>query len=396
MAGGSLPPPDPFSNPPKKVRDNDGLHKRRGIWHYKIKAAHRWKEVSTGLRSYQEARQKRLRDLQAHAAGALPTDLAKTNFSKTADTWLEGRKKLVAPKTYQTERDRLVPLKAAFGSLRLRDIGIEAITAFQLERLNLVAPRTINMEIEVLRMILRAARLWGPIADEYTPLPRKGTGPGRALSSEEEAKLFKTAASSSRWEIAYHVAVLAAHTTMRSCEIKGLRLGDVDLLQRLIRVRRASTKTDAGCRVIPLSNQASWALAKILERAREIGVSHSEHFILPSFRYRHTKQSDPGRGQSGYDLTKPMKTWRTAWRSLTEKAGLAGLRFHDLRHHCITRLAENGVPEQTLMAIAGHVSKEMLDHYSHIRMKAKRDAIASLDSAHSSIHGVANAEELVN
>jgi hypothetical protein len=31
------------------------------------------------------------------------------------------------------------------------------------------------------------------------------------------------------------------------------------------------------------------------------------------------------------------------------------------------------------MSIAGHVSKEMLQHYSHIRMEAKRTAVAALD-----------------
>ena len=51
----------------------------------------------------------------------------------------------------------------------------------------------------------------------------------------------------------------------------------------------------------------------------------------------------------------------------------------NLRHHCITKLAEAGVPDQTLMSIAGHVSREMLEHYSHIRMQAKRDAVAALE-----------------
>ena len=74
-----------------------------------------------------------------------------------------------------------------------------------------------------------------------------------------------------------------------------------------------------------------------------------------------------------------MKSWRSAWRKLTRKAALGGLRFHDLRHHCITRLAEAGVPEQTLMSIAGHVSREMLEHYSHIRMQAKREAVSMLE-----------------
>ena len=46
------------------------------------------------------------------------------------------------------------------------------------------------------------------------------------------------------------------------------------------------------------------------------------------------------------------------------------LRPHDLRHHAITKLAESSESsEQTIMAIAGHVSREMLEHYSHISVK---------------------------
>jgi len=42
-----------------------------------------------------------------------------------------------------------------------------------------------------------------------------------------------------------------------------------------------------------------------------------------------------------------------------------------LRHHAITKLAESPeAGEQTIMAIAGHVSREMLEHYSHVRQEA--------------------------
>ena len=75
----------------------------------------------------------------------------------------------------------------------------------------------------------------------------------------------------------------------------------------------------------------------------------------------------------------PMKGWRSAWRTLTRKAGLKGLRFHDLRHHAITELAEMGLSDQTIMSIAGHVSQEMLAHYSHIRLDAKRNALEGLN-----------------
>jgi len=34
---------------------------------------------------------------------------------------------------------------------------------------------------------------------------------------------------------------------------------------------------------------------------------------------------------------------------------------------------------RTIMSIAGHVSREMLNHSSHIRMNAKREALELLD-----------------
>jgi hypothetical protein len=36
------------------------------------------------------------------------------------------------------------------------------------------------------------------------------------------------------------------------------------------------------------------------------------------------------------------------------KSPLAGLRFHDLRHHAITELAESQASDATVMSIAGH------------------------------------------
>ena len=223
-------------------------------------------------------------------------------------------------------------------------------------------------------------RVWASIADDFKSLPEARRGPGRALSPEQEHNLFKVACSKPGWTVAYFAALLAANTTARGCEVKGLRLGDVDLLNKTLTIRRASTKTDAGARVVPLNVDAMLACTRLLDRARKLGSVAQEHYLLPAALFRHTKTGDELNGSSGYDPTKPMQTWRTAWRALTVAASLPGLRFHDLRHHSITKLAEAGVPDQTLMAIAGHVSREMLEHYSHIRMAAKRDAVAALDA----------------
>jgi Phage integrase family len=60
------------------------------------------------------------------------------------------------------------------------------------------------------------------------------------------------------------------------------------------------------------------------------------------------------------------------------KSSTAGLRFHDLRHHAITELAESQASDRTIMSIAGHVSQRMLAHYSHVRIEAKRKALDAL------------------
>jgi integrase len=135
-----------------------------------------------------------------------------------------------------------------------------------------------------------------------------------------------------------------------------------------------------GAGFIPLNAAAAAALKQLLKRATLLGAKEPEHYLFPGFSFRHTQEPGITPKGAGYDPTKPMVSWRTAWRNLTRSAGLRGLRFHDMRHHAITKLAENGVPDQTLMAIAGHVSKEMLEHYSHIRMEKKRAAVESLTS----------------
>jgi integrase len=79
------------------------------------------------------------------------------------------------------------------------------------------------------------------------------------------------------------------------------------------------------------------------------------------------------------DLQRPMGSWRKAWR-LACKAACVRHRPHDMRHTFISRLAEDPtVSEQTIKALAGHVSRQMLERYSHIRSQAKQAAIQALD-----------------
>ncbi|WP_334238937.1 site-specific integrase [Terriglobus sp. ADX1] len=72
-----------------------------------------------------------------------------------------------------------------------------------------------------------------------------------------------------------------------------------------------------------------------------------------------------------------MTSFKTACRNVRKKATVKG-RWHENRHTLITDLAESGAGDQTIMDIAGHVSREMLKHYSHIRMEAKRRAVEGI------------------
>jgi len=55
-------------------------------------------------------------------------------------------------------------------------------------------------------------------------------------------------------------------------------------------------------------------------------------------------------------------------------------RLHDLRHSFCTKLADERVPESTMLDMMGHVSAAMLRRYSHIRVQARKDAIRKLES----------------
>jgi hypothetical protein len=111
------------------------------------------------------------------------------------------------------------------------------------------------------------------------------------------------------------------------------------------------------------------AVARMLKRADLLGHAEPGHYLWPACQW--------GR----YVPSKPMLQWDTDWRALRDGAGLNGLRFHDLRHTVITELAEMGVADHVLESISGHLSRRMLEHYSHIRIDAKRQALDALDAA---------------
>lgn len=152
---------------------------------------------------------------------------------------------------------------------------------------------------------------------------------------------------------------------LRSGEIRNLKWLHVDLDKKFLTVGRSKTQAGEG-RTIPLNP----ALQSALEH-------HAEWYALRFGRIEPDWYLFPFGRANDLDPTRPITTIKTASSNARERAGVEG-RMHDSRHTLITELSESGAGDQTIMDIVGHVSGQMLKHYSHIRMQAKRDALQAI------------------
>ena len=357
------------------------LVKRGKTWHCHFVVNGQRFRQSLETTDWREAQSKE-KDLIAQASeGKLTqnsTNLARQPFGLAADEYVTSRKLELASASQEKEKQLLVQLRAYFKQEPLKSITAKRITQYRVWRSDQkVGPATLNAELGILRRILKRARLWARVADDIRPLKEPSTI-GKALTEEETMRLVKTAAMRPEWETAYLAAILCLNTTSRGCELKGLQWSDVDLFTRTVTIRKS--KTAAGERTVPLTDVACSALGRLRTRAEAFGPIQPSHYVFAAFVPKFTFNGNQvvGYTVTEFDPTKPLKSWRSAWRTLTKKAGLPGFRFHDLRHCAITQLAESGASDSTIMAIAGHVSRRMLERYSHVRMEAKRKALEAL------------------
>jgi integrase len=163
--------------------------------------------------------------------------------------------------------------------------------------------------------------------------------------------------------------MITANTTVGPEEIRCLRLKDIDVAAQTITVREGA-KNKYRERTVELNDDALWAVSELLKRAAKMGALDAEHYFLP-----HRAPAEGGKP----DPTRPVNSWYGGWYALRKAAGLPTLRRYDLRHDAITRLLEDeNVSERTVVEIAGHVSRKMLDRYSHVRSDNRREALDRL------------------
>lgn len=205
------------------------------------------------------------------------------------------------------------------------------------ERLKEIAPATVIRELSYFSSIITHARKeWGiniinPVA--LVARPKNPQGRSRILDAAETSALFEALRPTGRRSIwMLPLVKLALETAMRRGELLGLRWECVDLQRRTIYLQLTKNGTS---RTVPLSTHAIQILCDI-PRNLDGRVFPLTHEVVSQAFSRARKQ-----------------------------AGIKDIRFHDLRHMAITRLAEKLPNLIELSAVSGHKSLAMLKRYYH-------------------------------
>ena len=265
-------------------------------------------------------------------------------FKEWAKTYLD----LEAVKTLRSYQDRveimerqLVPFFGGKILSEIRPADVEAYRGQRMKRDGMKAStQTINNDHIVLKHCLNVAVRRGLLAGNpaaRVPMPNPQNERDRVLSEEEWGKLYHAAKTHLR-----PVLLLAYQLGQRMGEIVNLSWDRVDLKRGFIMLRSIDTKTKTS-REVPMTPDVKLTL----QRLAKVRSLHSRHVFL----YKR----------------KPLRDFRTAFRTAMTEAGVSGFRFHDLRHCAATNLRRAGVDTTTAMQIVGHTSPQMWKRYNHIQ-----------------------------
>lgn len=311
-------------------------------------------------------------------------------FDKALSRYLSEVVPTKKPATQETDRYCAVPLRAYFGKYSLAAISPDVVATYRDQRLatplkrkdpktgeakvlldrvtgkpKLLSANSVRLELALLSHLFNTAiREWrlglvrNPVSGIRKPSP--GVGRDRRLSEAEEVRLRHALASLSNPMLGW-IFDIALETAMRSGEIAGLHIQQVDVKRRVVRL--TDTK-NSSARTVPLTRHAADVFALALDNP-----TRPEGCDLVFF------------GEPGRDGKRRPYTFAKVWNGIKTSLGLDDLHFHDLRHEAVSRLVEAGFSDQVVSAISGHRSQQMLKRYTHLRGE---DLVDQLDEAEES------------
>lgn len=248
-------------------------------------------------------------------------------------------------------------LEPFFGDMRAANVDTDQITKYiSARKTDKAANGTINRELALLR---RAFTLG------YKSKPRKVSAlldlsehmleennVRTGFVTEEQYRTLAEKAAGQLWLRA--MLALGYTYGFRKAELLNMKMGQVDLLARTIRLNPGETKNGEG-RTVTLTD-ACYLL--VVELARK-------------------KQPDDSllTRSSG----EPVRDFRGAWAALTEAAKMPGLLFHDLRRSAVRNMVRRGVTERVAMRISGHKSRSVFDRYDIVSESDLADAALKVE-----------------
>ncbi len=307
-------------------------------------------------------------------------------------------------------------LTPVFGKKLIVDIDARDILRYQQARQSEGASnRTVNIEVGILRGVLKRAGLWARVQPNVEMLPERDDA-GRALTAEEEARLLAECGKS-RSRLLLPFVTLAIETAARYGTLRRLQWKNVDLASRCLTFGKDKTRAGSG-RTIPLTPRATETLRFWAESFPE---REPEHYVFPCERYGGLGTDEAfGFADSVVyetDPTKPIGSIKTAWETArtrtrchcprcesgrlveaakpvtgylcsdcywqTEKLppGLTMVRFHDLRHTGVSRMIAARVPLPIIARIVGWSAgtlAKMSARYGHFSIEEMRVALESI------------------
>lgn len=209
---------------------------------------------------------------------------------------------------------------------------------------------TVRLELALLGHLFTVAiKEWGiglpfnPVSNIRRPAP--GSGRNRRLTPEEQTRLLQAVDKHSNPMFGWIVRI-AVQTGMRLSEIATLRIRQVDIERRVVRLEHTKNSSP---RTVPLTAEATRVFTEALTNPLRPAETELVFF-----------------GEPGRDGIRRPYLFDKAWTDAKRAAGLEDFRFHDLRHEAVSRFVEAGLSDQEVSAISGHKSMQMLKRYTHL------------------------------
>ena len=295
------------------------------------------------------------------------------------DDYISTQIRATTLEAYQQRGKHLID---GLGHIPVSELREEHLHKYYREKSKTLSPGTLIKHHNLLRSALSQGVIWRTLTRnvaEAVKAPKVSRKEMRALTGPEVHRMLE-ACEDTAWHSIFHTLTW---TGLRRSELLGLRWKDVDLILASLRVVQSVQRLNTGEFIVQEPKTASGR--------RTIALSPASCLVLRE--HREKQEADAtllGRQLAEDDLVfshpdgspRDPSTLTLAFRRLTRRVGLDGVRLHDLRHTMASLYLEQGVNPKTVAERLGHASVTItLDLYSHCLPGVQEAAAVQFDTA---------------